>query len=295
MDKDQKSEMAATDRVKTIVEKYIDDFETLDEFADVYKEFNDTSSALDEALGLQEKETAGVLPLVLSKRELMAETIHNYTLRASVLVSSPKYIDLYTAINKSVGYYQFGSKITGVERAKETRKALSENLAIFKNITPLIIEEIDSVIIDYDKNKDDASDHVKTKKALATDAIPKLLARNILAKENIYKLAVSYFNKSKPKLVSELSLAKQVVNTAVRYTSILFNFIDEKTNTPLLNVTVKDESNGKTYHSNEDGDIRIDSHRSGQFHFTISADGKASKDYLAIIKRGIANEFEIKL
>lgn len=295
MDKEQKAEMAATERVKTIVEKYKNDFETIVEFADVYKEFNDTSTELDNALGLQEKDTAGVMPLVLSKREIMADTLVTYTLRASVLVSSPVHIDLYKAINKSGGYYQFGSKIIGVQRAKETRNVLNDNLLVFKNITPVMIAEIDAAILAYDESKNDASDQIKTKKALATDAIPKLLARNILAKENFYKLALSYFNKSKPNIVSELALAKQVVNTAVRYTSILFNFLDKNTNEFILNVTVKDESNGKVYTSDDEGIIRIDSHKNGQFHFTISAEGKASKDYLAIIKRGIANEFEIKL
>ncbi len=72
MDKQQKAEMAATERVKTVVEKYKDDFETLEEFKDVYKIFNDTSYKLDVALGLQEKETSGIMPLVLSKREIMA-------------------------------------------------------------------------------------------------------------------------------------------------------------------------------------------------------------------------------
>ena len=49
------------------------------------------------------------------------------------------------------------------------------------------------------------------------------------------------------------------------------------------------------YVTDENGDVHIDRHLAGTFHFMIEAKGKLTKDYDAIIKRSIDNVFVIKV
>jgi len=89
-------------------------------------------------------------------------------------------------------------------------------------------------------------------------------------------------------------LAKQILNTGIRHTSVDFTVTDEFGNI-ISKSTAKDMKNGKVYGADDEGNISVPKHKAGHFHFTISAAGYADIDLGVDVKQGMSNEFSVKM
>ncbi|MBI5217540.1 MAG: hypothetical protein HY958_01245, partial [Bacteroidia bacterium] len=187
------------------------------------------------------------------------------------------------------------TKTKAIDMAANKRNALNDNLNILTNITAANITEIDHAIAAYSAIKDAPTETRQTKKSTATDQLPAYYTKAFEAVDSMYDLIFSYFLETKPELVRAMEEAKQVIVTGVHTTSITFDCLADEDGSPIHSFTVTDKSKNKTIASDDEGEVIIEHHRSGHFHFTITAPARIDVDFAATIKRGTNNHFTVKL
>jgi hypothetical protein len=172
---------------------------------------------------------------------------------------------------------------------------MNNNLSILTNIIAANITQIDNTITAYDGVKDNPTIAKQVKKAQGTMVLPPNYTSADVVAENMFNLVYSYFDDIKPAMVDELSLARQILNTGIRHTSVIVTVVDEAGKI-IPPATIKDISNGKVYKTEDKGDmVHVTKHRAGHFHFTVSAPGYVEVDLEVDVKQGMSNEFKVKL
>jgi hypothetical protein len=294
MDNLQRSEFDAFNRVTDFNTKHLTDLNTITEYQAEKAKFNAAVLSIKNA-GITQLQKGIDQTISFTAKKLMADTVIKYCLRAGVIARSLQNMQLAGQLQGSASSILRATKTEAIEMATVKRNALNSNLTILTNITAANITDIDNAIAAYNVIKDAPTEVRQTKKSTATDLLPGLYAKANDAVNNMYELVFSYFSVTKPDLVHEMEIAKQVIATGIRTTSITFDCLADEDGSAIHNFTVTDKSNNKTYQSNDEGILNIDHHIAGLFHFTIAAPARINIDFTTAIKKGTNNHFTIRL
>jgi hypothetical protein len=294
MDNLQRSEFDAFNRVTDFNTKHLTDLNTITEYQAEKAKFNAAVLSIKNA-GITQLQKGIDQTISFTAKKLMADTVIKYCLRAGVIARSLQNMQLAGQLQGSASSILRATKTEAIEMATVKRNALNSNLTILTNITAANITDIDNAIAAYNVIKDAPTEARQTKKSTATDLLPGLYAKANDAVNNMYELVFSYFSVTKPDLVHEMEIAKQVIATGIRTTSITFDCLADEDGSAIHNFTVTDKSNNKTYQSNDEGILNIDHHIAGLFHFTIAAPARINIDFTTAIKKGTNNHFTIRL
>lgn len=293
MDNLQRSEFDAFNRVTDFNTKHLTDLNTITEYQAEKAKFNAAVLSIKNA-GITQLQKGIDQTISFTAKKLMADTVIKYCLRAGVIARSLQNMQLAGQLQGSASSILRATKTEAIEMATVKRNALNSNLTILTNITAANITDIDNAIAAYNVIKDAPTEARQTKKSTATDLLPGLYAKANDAVNNMYELVFSYFSVTKPDLVHEMEIAKQVIATGIRTTSITFDCLADEDGSAIQSFTVTDKSNNKTYQSNDEGILNIDHHIAGLFHFTIATPTRINIDFTAAIKKGTNNHFTIR-
>ncbi len=294
MDNLQRSEFDAFNRVTDFNTKHLTDLNTITEYQPEKAKFNAAVLSIKNA-GITQLQKGIDQSISFTAKKLMADTVIKYCLRAGVIARSLQNMQLAGQLQGSASPILKATKTEAIEMATVKRNALNSNLTILTNITAANITDIDNAIAAYNAIKDAPTETRQTKKSTATDLLPGLYAKANDAVNNMYELVFSYFSVTKPDLVHEMEIAKQVIATGIRTTSITFDCLADEDGSAIQKFTVTDKSNNKTYQSNDEGILTIEHHIAGQFHFTIAAPARINIDFTTAIKKGTSNHFTLRL
>lgn len=295
MDNQQRAELDAFNRVTDFNNKHLPDLNTINEYQAEKNKFDAAVMAIKNAGTIQMQKGVDQ-PISYTAKKIMAYTVTKYSLRGGVKARSLNNMQLAAQLQGSAYPILRATKTEAIELTTVKRNALNNNLNILTNVTVANIADIDETIAAYNAIKDMPIETRQTIKSTATDQLPAyhLTANEALA--NMYDLVYSYFaDTPKHEIVREFELAKQVIATGIRTTSITFDCLADEDNSAIQNFMVTDKSNNKTYQSNNEGILNIPHHLSGQFNFTIEAPSRITIDFAAAIKRGTTNHFTIRL
>lgn len=297
MDSGQRSKLDAVERVAIVLGKYSDEFEDLEEYPIEKTSFDLTNGKLHTALGVQQTIIGDDGTVTDEAKVEMAKILMKYVLRAKVKAHQLGNATLETELSINASYIEKATKTNAIARAKNMRTLLKTNVdnGILTNVTIADIVLISGKITAYDNIKNTPTTGIETKKATGTDVIPDLFKTNTEAINNIFDLAVSYFTDTNIDIVNELGLAKQLITTGVRHNIVTFTIKDTDTNEGIVGAIITDNSNQKTYATNDEFTARINKHKQGKCSFTVLAPGKPPKTFILKIIRKTDNQFTLKV
>ncbi|MBI5219552.1 MAG: hypothetical protein HY958_11530 [Bacteroidia bacterium] len=295
MNNTQRAKLDSYDRINEFNVNHAGDVASIPDYAAEQGKFETDVTAIKKSAAAQEQDTKGNKTASEMAKAVMANAVIKYSLRAAAKARITGNTALAKQLETPYSYIYRAPKTTALQRAKNTRDAINNNLTLFSAVTSGNITEIDNAITAYETIKDSPTQAKQTKKAAGTDPLHDYFKHADEALDNMYDLVLSYYSDTKPAMVNEMTLARQILNTGIRTTGVTFKTIAEENNEVILNASVTDISNGKVYTANDHGLIHIDKHRSGHFHFTVAAPDRIKVDFSADIKQGMNNEFNVKL
>jgi hypothetical protein len=294
MKNQQRSELDAFNRVADFNTKHQTDLNTITEYQPEKTKFDAILLDIKNA-GIAQTENGINQEITFAAKKTMADKVIKYCLRAGVIARSLQNMQLANKLQGSASHILKANKIDAIELATTKRDALKNNLSLLFNITEADITEIDHAIAAYNAIKDAPVETRQTIKSTATDLLPGYFTKASDVLDNMFDLVFSYFSDTRPDLVHEMEIAKQVIATGIRSTPVSFDCFDDDDGSAIKNYTVTDKSNNKIYQSDSDGIINLEHHFSGQFHFTIAAPSYNNNDFTALIKRATRNHFTLRL
>jgi hypothetical protein len=295
MNNTQRSKLDSDDRINEFNIKYANELASVPGYAGEQAKFETNVTEIKKSAAAQEQVPKGNKTASELAKALMSDLVIKYSLRAAVKARVTGNSALAKQLEVPYSYIYRAPKTTALQRAKNTRDAINNNLTLFTDVTPANIAEIDNSITTYETIKDSPTQATQTKKATGTDPLPDYFKHAGEALDNMYDLVLSYFSDTNPVMVNEMTLARQILNTGIRTTGVTFKTIADENNEIILNASVTDMSNDKVYTANDYGLIHIDKHRAGHFRFTVEAPDRIKVDFSAGIKQGMNNEFNINL
>ena len=143
MNNKQRNKLDTCARVEDFNTKNATTLATITDYATEQKTFDDAYT-----LAKQDAQTPANTGSVNSNtvdiaKHTMADTILTYAQRASVKAKQIGNTDLEDALDIAINYIYKADKIVAVQRAKDIRALLNNNLAILTNIDKTNIDEID--------------------------------------------------------------------------------------------------------------------------------------------------------
>jgi len=267
----------------------------IDGYAIEQTAFNTAHAAVETAGGKQQVTTGKNRELADDDKQDMAKLLAKLAMKASVKAGQAGNVTLEQQLDVTESYFFKATKIVALQRALVVRNLLNDNLATLTNIKPADITAADSAIATYDAAKDEPIENVQLKKAQGTDQLPAAYTTADKAINNMFKLVKSELTDTHPEIVAELELAKEIIDTGIRHTEVDFTIVSFTDGSPIGGATVTDESNGKQYTTDKNGEATIDSHLSGDFTFTIAATGYQTVHVGTHINRGKLNTVDVKL
>jgi hypothetical protein len=294
MDNLQRSEIDSFNRVDDVVTQNESALDPIPEFIPLKTTFRASLQSAKDA-GVAQTHLGIDQAMSLEVKTKMAKTLVKYCLRAGVKARALNNAELAKQLDGSDISIINATKAKAIELATNRRKALADNLTVLTNISQADIDEIDAAIAAFNTIKDSPTLVLQTKKATATDPLPGFIATTHDAVAGMYDLILSYFFDTNPELVKKFEEAMQVIVTGKHSTSITFDCLADEDASQLRSFTVMDVSKNKKFLPNDEGLINIEHHRSGKFHFTISAATRIDVDFTATIKRGTSNHFTVRL
>lgn len=295
MDNKHRAKLDSYDRVDSINEKYQAILSAIPDYLGEKAKFDSAKASIKNSGAIQQQASGSETAVADAAKTALANTIVKYCMRAAVKARING--DLALAIQLECTFNAIYSlpKQSAVQVSTNLRNVLYSSLSALPNIDAAVIAEIDAAIAHYDAVKDTPTEAKHAKKANATDLLAGFFSKADEALNNKYDLVVSYLGESHPEIVNEITLAKQVIHTGIRSTSIAFNVMAFENDEILTGTKVTDFENGKIYNADEENIVHIHKHRAGHFHFTISAPNRTDVDFAADIKQGMSNNFTVKL
>ena len=226
---------------------------------------------------------------------LMGETIVKYTYRAVVKLRRLGNTTLADQLDEPESFYTKGSKLALIARANATRKILNDNLGLIVVVVAADITEIDATIQAFIAAKDVPVSGQIANKAAGTDLLPPYFIAGTLSVTNILYLVRSYIGKTNAELTGKIELSAELIVAGSKHNEIDFTVEANEDSSLLAGAQVMDLSNNKIYTPDSDGIIVIPTHRVGLFSFVISCPGRIPVTLATTIKRGIINDFTVKL
>ena len=295
MDNLQRSKLDSYDRVQLFDTKHAAELATIPDYATEQTKFDDAVTAIIAAANAQQESTGGNSATSDLLKIAMAKAVTKFARRGTVKAKILGNLVLAGELDHPITYISVAPKTTAVQRATDMRNAMNDNLAVLTNISAADITLVDTAIASYNDIKDNPTVAVQTKKAEGTDALPANFTLADTALDNMYDLVFSYFEDDNPAMVDEMALAKQILNTGIRHTSLDITVLDFDTNIPIENAVVHDASKNIDSFTNHDGIATLPKHKAGHFHFAVSYTGKTTVDIAVDIKQGMKNEVTVKL
>ena len=220
MNNPQRARFDTIGRVIAFNTKHATELATIPEYADEVTALNNAYTIIKAAVQTQETPIGTSGDDVEHAKEKMAVVTTKYALRASIKAKKANNFDLYNKLNQSYSYIFFAPKSVAMERADALKKLMNDNIALFPNILPANIVEITNAIKAYETVKEVPVTEIEYRSANGTDLLPKAFEDAFDAIDNMYDYIYSYFIESKKALVEEFALAKQIISTGIRHTSI---------------------------------------------------------------------------
>ena len=256
--------------------------------------FEGYRNAILEESGIQVVDSSGESPEALVLKNEMARVTLKYAKKGRVKSRLAAANVLTAKLTHPKTFITSADKLLAIQNATNIKTALADNLLICTNVTPLNIAEIMGTITAYTNQKDKAVEAIQTKKAHGTDLLPENFTNGTAQVINQYDLVDAEWTDTvdSPK-VGELAIAKEVIITGHHDIKANFNLVKFEDDTP-IDGHVVDQSNDKSYDSDDTHVVHIIHHRTGHFHFTVSAPSRVPVDFIADIHRGV-NTFTVKL
>ncbi len=295
MTNEQRSKLDSYDRVAVFNTSHVTGLAGILDYAGEKGKFDGAVAAIIAAANAQQEDTAGNSSNSSFRKTAMTKAVIKFAKRGTVKAKIAGNLVLSAQLDQPASYIFSAPKTIAIQRATDMRTAMNDNLALLTNITAADIAQIDAAIASFNSVKDNAVVAQQTKKATGTDAMPASIILADAAVENMYDLVFSYFEDSNPAMVDEMALAKQILNTGIRHTSLNITVLDFITNLPIEGANVKDMSKNTDFVTDHDGIAHIPKHKAGHFHFTASAANKTPVEIAIDIKQGMKNEVMVKL
>lgn len=294
MDNEQRAALDSFKRVQRYNTEYATDMATIDDYGDLQDKFDALVVKIDKA-GEEQVMARGATPdLMQDLKSEMGRTVIEFASRGSVKAELLGDMELANKLDKAFSFIAFADKETAVQRAKDLRKLLNDNLATLTNVSAANIATIDEAIDGYEGKMNDPIIEIEHRKSQGTELVPGYIKDTNDLLDKMYRLCKSYFNRTKPEMVNEMALAMQIINTGIRHTIVEIKIVDDSGN-GLEGVAVSDEKTHKNYLSDFDGVVHIEQHRSGHDSFNIFLSGWQQMKVGMDIKRGIKNSLTVHL
>lgn len=244
MKNSERAKLDSYDRIKQFNTKHATDLATITDYAGEQTKFTNALTALLAAANIQQDDTSGNTLTSISAKTIMSKLVIKFAERGAVKARIAGNTVLAAELDEPITFLTKATKTEAVQRATELRNTMNANLSVLTTITAANITQIDAAIAAYDGIKDNPTIARQIKKANGTDVLPPNYVLVDAAAENMYDLVYSYFEDSKPAMVDELMLAKQILNTGIRHTSVEFAVTDEAGKV-IVTATAKDIKPGK--------------------------------------------------
>jgi hypothetical protein len=288
MNNSQRAKLDTCNRVTSFNAKHATTLDTIAEYAIEKTAFNDAVSIINTAAQVQSGTQGTTTDAVSIAKEAMARTVTKYALRGLVKAKQLSNVTLANHLDHTSGYFTRATKTLAVQRAREVKDQLSNNLASLTNITPDDITEIDSAISAYDALKDSPIIQIQQRVATGTNPLPLAYSAAFKAIDNMYDLVNSYFIDTNRPLVDEFTLAKQIITTGIHHTGLTGTVLKE--GHPLKDTTISIVGTNKTTLTDAEGHYTIAKIKTGDY--TIEAKSKTGEIHTKTVHITKAN-FEI--
>ena len=216
----QRAQLDACNRVKDFNTKNATALATIPEYAAEQAKFAAAYAIITNATQVQSAAEGTTSEATKIAKLLMGNTANKYALRGAVKARQLNNITLANNLSHPVTYITQAPKTLAVQRAKDIKQHLSDNLATLTNITAANITELGNVITAYDNIKDNPTIDVQTRAATGTNPLPAAFAAATLAMNNMHDLVTSYFIDTNVPLVDEIGLSKQIINTGTHHNGV---------------------------------------------------------------------------
>jgi CarboxypepD_reg-like domain len=220
MNNTQRAKLDACNRVKDFNTKNATILATIPEYAAEQAKFTAALTIINNATLVQSATAGTTSDATRIAKETMANTAIKYALRGAVKARQVLNITLANNLDHTITYITQAPKTLAVQRAKDIKDHLNNNLAILTNITAANITDLANVIAAYDTIKDNPTIDVQTRAATGTNPLPASLAAASLAMDNMHDLVTSYFMDTNVPLIDEISLSKQILNTGTHHNGV---------------------------------------------------------------------------
>ena len=293
MNNRQRAKKDSYDRLTSFNTNYATQLSAIDGYTAAQKAFDDAVTIIDKAGGKQEILSGNSPGLVLAEKENMTRLLLKLALKGAVKATQSGHAALAKELGISETFIVKATKVVALQRAQNIRNVLHANLAILTNIKAADISALDNAIATYDNLKDAPVRHIQHKKAHGTDQLPAAFAAADSAVKNMYWLVKSEWADTEPALVSEMELAKEILDTGLRRTSIAFTVTDAS-GTPVAGATLTN-GKGKSCTSTADGLAMLETLRPGNHLFTATAVGHPVKHVPVKVEPGKEHVVEVRL
>jgi len=294
MTNSQRAKLDSYNRISDFNTKYATQIATIPEYALEQTAFHNAVESILQAVNAQTQQSGVANDAVTAAKQNMASLAVKYAMRGAVKAKQLGNLVLTNQLDEPLTYITIAPKNIAVQRAKELRDYLNNNLGILTNITAADIDEIDDAIDSYNELKDDPTQSVQTKKAAGTDILPPFIKKADDAEDNMFMLIKSYFADNVI-MVNEMGLAIKIIHTGVHHTEVEITVVADETGNPVAGATVTDNTSGKQFITDAQGIAHLGSHRAGRFDFTVNAPGRNSFVLGATVARGTQNAFTVRL
>ena len=298
MTDEQNDELSSFNRVEAFNARYNADLIGILGFPAVKTVFDTALGKIRAGILVQAVDDSGETPEALVLKEKMAKITLKYAKKGRVMSRLALDGPLTARLTHPKSFIYRAPKETAILNATNIRNALNSNLGICTNVLAANIVSIDASITAYSGQKDAAIIAKQTKSALGTALLPDQFAVDRGAVINLFDLIDGEWEDDLVfgARVGEFELAKEIITTGHHDIKAFFTVVaDENPLNVLHDADVHDESNGKNYVADDDTYIvHIYHHRSGHYHFKVSAPGRISVDLIADIHKGM-NNFTVRL
>lgn len=268
MNNTQRAKLDTCNRVKEFNTKHSEALATIEEYATEQTAFNNALVIINNAAQVQSGPAGTTSDATALAKETMAKLVIKYALRALVKAKQAGNTILANHLDHTLTYLLNATKTLAVQRAKEIRDQLNNNLATLTNVTATNITEISNAIAAYDAIKDKPTIDVQQRAATGTSQLPDAITAAFKAIENMFDLITSYFADTNKAMVDEFTLAKQIINTGIHYTGVSGTVT--KNGSPLKNANVSIAGTNKIATTDTDGHYTISKVKTGDYMLEAS-------------------------
>jgi hypothetical protein len=273
MNNSQRAKLDTCNRVTSFNAKHATTLDTIAEYAIEKKAFNEAVTIINTAAQVQSGTQGTTSDAASIAKEAMGRAVTKYALRGLVKAKQTGNITLSNHLDHPISYLTQATKTLAVQRARDLKDQLSNNLTTLTNITPDNITEIDSAITAYDALKDSPIIQIQQRVATGTNPLPLAYSAAFKAIDNMYDLISSYFIDTNRPLVDEFTLAKQIITTGVRHTGLTGTVLKE--GHPLKDTIITIVGTKKITQTDMEGHYAISGVKTGDY--TIEAKSKTGE------------------